>query len=283
MPNAVYDFMPANARRKGGDACLCFSCENTRLHDKARHNAGARLKEHLEQLKESGQPLEPWQSGLMADLVAALCQGSKGDFVRCLTCGGLDSRLADRPAACTDGDCDKCGFKRLWQGASGLRAALVEAAAPITDLKSKTVSQLRDELVTRNLPTEGLKAVLLKRLGDALASDAPTVLPSADARAPPQVVRADVNAVWNKRVYWSSYVKQVAAVRPKAAADEDEAYNAKNKVRTETVVVNKCGSIIEFLDALALVADKHVYHRGILDRQTRAALECVQSLALHMH
>ena len=45
VPNAVYGCMPEEGRRKGGDAYLCYSCENTRLHDMARHSAASHIQE----------------------------------------------------------------------------------------------------------------------------------------------------------------------------------------------------------------------------------------------
>jgi len=210
VPNAVYDHMPGNARRKGGDACLCFSCENTRLHDKARHSTGGHLKEHIANVEEDGKAASP----LLVELAAVLSQSSKGEFVRACTCGGTSTALEDRAAACTDGECAKCGFDRLWS--KGVRKSLFTVAGKL---------------------------------------------------------RRDLSPVWNENVHWSFYMKAPAPMTARAAADEDAEWELKKKVRSQTVVANKTGTLIEILDALEAVAAKHVYHRGILARQVRAADE----------
>lgn len=213
VPNAVYDFCPENARRTGGDACLCFSCESTRLHDKARHATGSYLSDYIGKLEEVGTTASPQ----LAELAAALQKGSKGDFVRAITCGGTGTDLAERAGKCTGGcdvKCEECSFARLW--------------------------------------STGARRTLFTKGGE---------------------LKKELSSVWEKRVFWSEYVKQAKTTTTRAAADEDAAYELKKKVRTETVVKEKNGTPIEFIDALELVAEKHVYHRGILARQVRAAAE----------
>ena len=61
---------------------------------------------------------------LLKDLVLALSQQSKGNFVRALTCGDVDAALEDCSGKCTDIGCNKCGFARLWS--NGLRPSLVQ-------------------------------------------------------------------------------------------------------------------------------------------------------------
>jgi hypothetical protein len=70
-------------------------------------------------LSEAGKTPHP----MLSELLAALSVGSKGDFVRAITCGGGGVDMAERKGACTDGDCDECGFGRMWSQA--LRKALV--------------------------------------------------------------------------------------------------------------------------------------------------------------
>jgi len=165
-------------------------------------------------MKEDGSEPTPQ----LVDLAAALGQGSKGEFVRCITCGGTATDLADRKACCTDGACGQCGFKRLWS--NGVRKNLFTPAGKL---------------------------------------------------------RQGVDKVWGLRVYWSYYLKRPKLKTATPSADEDGDWEAKKKVCTETVVINTSGTLIEFLDALELVAVKHVYHRGILARQSRGALEYSRS------
>ena len=256
VPNAVYDWIPENARRKGGGACLCYSCENTRLTDKARHAAGSLLQDHADELKEAGTAVDP----RLTELIGALSQPSKGDFVRALTCGGVGVGLEDCDGACTDyckdtngSACPKCGFGRLWS--AGLRPLLIDLVDAPQEKKGKKK----------------------KKKAKSKSKAAGGAMEEEEVVAKVEKLKPGIGGVWSEELLWSTYVKQPKPEAPKkpTAADEDEAYEQK-KASTVTVVVNMRGSLIDFLDTLEGIAGKHIYHRGILSRQMRSAKEYEQ-------
>ena len=154
-PRAFRDHQPWYLRDKGGDSCLCMSCEAMQKKMAAASRAAALLRELLDSLipveatdralaeeggvaaaEEGGSNStagDATSGGLpvaalnhLAQLVRILEAPSKGQMCLESTCGdkGPGAKLESRAEACCNGSCPDCGFRKHWT--SGLREFLID-------------------------------------------------------------------------------------------------------------------------------------------------------------
>ena len=143
-PRAFRDNQPFYLRNKGGDSCLCHSCENCEKYGAGRQVAAALLGGYLKQLKADDDEDDEERMAAAAaggvteedrapsplavqlqDLLRMLLPPSKRVMCLELTCGSTDNdaSLSDRACACVEGTCANCGFAAVWT--NGVRKSLL--------------------------------------------------------------------------------------------------------------------------------------------------------------
>jgi hypothetical protein len=252
-PRAFRDNQPWYLRDKGGDSCLCMSCEGMQKKMSAASRAAALLGGVIDRMTPNGEeadeaaavvvvvgPLTAAALPHLKDMVRVLEAKSKGQMCLECTCGGTDAKLEDRNAACVSGLCESCGFSRCWS--SGLRPLLVDHAEPPN--------------------------------GQGLAKD------SLKEGLPPELY---VKLHWSNYAYRSKKTEgkkkqgqsrgllRAAAAAAESDADEDGGREPDTNCK-ELYVQAQSGTLIDFLDEFEPAVAKHVIHRSTLSRQKAGSL-----------
>jgi hypothetical protein len=250
-PRAFRENQPWYLRDKGGDSCLCMSCEGMQKKMSAARHAAGLLQEIVDHMAHDAEAAAagvavtdtlPAAAGALPaaalphlkDMVRILEANSKGQMCLKCTCGDTDAKLEDRAAACVNGACESCGFQRCWT--RGLRPLLID----------------RVERADGSVEYEGLKEDL-----------------------PPELYKV---------LHWFNYAYRLkktegkkgqgrggGSPRAAAAADEDGAWEADVKSK-ELYVQARSGTLFDFLDEFEPALRKHVVHRSTLSRQKAATL-----------
>jgi hypothetical protein len=124
---------------KGKDqSCLCLKCEQLAC----KYRAQLKAARHIEKMLEAFSDLESEEAQVLQRIHSILNCPSKGDMVRaalgsCIKNGDEGSASS----ACEQGDCQTCGFQRLWSGEGGLRKKILEI---IEDEDGQCQEELRE-------------------------------------------------------------------------------------------------------------------------------------------